>query len=183
MERFRREARAAAKLSHPNIVQVYGVGKDQDHHYIAQELIDGGNLKDEVEKSGPLGRMRRSKSCGLSRWRYKPPSSGHHPSRHQARKHLEVPRGEIKVADFGLARVGQSNDLTRVGLTMGTPRYMSPEQVQGKLRTRAAISIRSVLDVFFANRTTTVRRRGCAGDRFPAHARYAYAAGQSARQE
>ncbi|HBJ34617.1 MAG TPA: serine/threonine protein kinase, partial [Planctomycetaceae bacterium] len=54
VERFRREARAAAKLNHPNIVQVYEVGRSGDHHYIAQELIDGPNLKERVEREGPM---------------------------------------------------------------------------------------------------------------------------------
>ena len=133
VERFRREARAAAKLNHPNIVHVYEVGRSSDYHYIAQELIDGGNLKDEVEKSGPLtpevaAEVFRSVASALA-------------AAHQAGiTHRDIKpenilhslRGEIKVADFGLARVGGGNDLTQVGLTMGTPRYMSPEQVQGK---------------------------------------------------
>jgi eukaryotic-like serine/threonine-protein kinase len=133
VERFRREARAAAKLNHPNIVHVYEVGRSNDYHYIAQELIDGGNLKDEVENSGPLSpevaiEVFRAVASALS-------------AAHQAGiTHRDIKpenilhslRGEIKVADFGLARVGGGNDLTQVGLTMGTPRYMSPEQVQGK---------------------------------------------------
>jgi serine/threonine protein kinase len=60
VERFRREARAAAKLNHPNIVQVYEVGRAGDYHYIAQELIDGPNLKERVEKEGPQS-CRRSR--------------------------------------------------------------------------------------------------------------------------
>lgn len=133
VERFRREARAAAKLNHPNIVHVYEVGRSSDDHYIAQELIDGGNLKDEVEKSGPLKPEVAIEVCravasalaaahreGITHRDIKPENI------------LQSLRGEIKVADFGLARVGTGNDLTQVGLTMGTPRYMSPEQVQGK---------------------------------------------------
>ncbi len=133
VERFRREARAAAKLNHPNIVHVYEVGRAADHYYIAQELIDGGNLKDEVERNGPLNPAAASEVlravcsaleaahlAGITHRDIKPENI------------LRSQRGEIKVADFGLARVGSGNDLTQVGLTMGTPRYMSPEQVQGK---------------------------------------------------
>lgn len=133
VERFRREARAAAKLNHPNIVHVYEVGRYQEYHYIAQELIDGGNLKDEVERTGPLtpdaalevlravsSALFAAHQAGITHRDIKPENI------------LRSLRGEIKVADFGLARVGTGNDLTQVGLTMGTPRYMSPEQVQGK---------------------------------------------------
>jgi len=133
VERFRREARAAARLNHPNIVHVYEVGRCDDYHYIAQELIDGGNLKDQVERRGPLtpenalevfravcAALAAAHTAGITHRDIKPENI------------LRSLRGETKVADFGLARVGTANDLTQVGLTMGTPRYMSPEQVQGK---------------------------------------------------
>ncbi len=133
VERFRREARAAAKLNHPNIVHVYEVGRSNEYHYIAQELIDGGNLKDLVERRGPLtpenaadvlrsvcSALAAAHLAGITHRDIKPENI------------LRSLRGETKVADFGLARVGPGNDLTQVGLTMGTPRYMSPEQVQGK---------------------------------------------------
>ncbi len=133
VERFRREARAAARLNHPNIVQVYEVGCANNLHYIAQELIDGGNLKDAVERHGSLSpeeatdvlrcvadALRVAHEAGITHRDIKPENI------------LRSSRGEIKVADFGLARVGGGTDLTQAGLTMGTPRYMSPEQVQGK---------------------------------------------------
>lgn len=132
VERFRREARAAAKLNHPHIVQVYEVGRCGDLHYIAQELIDGLNLKDQVERHGPLEpqeavvvlhgvaqALAAAHRCGITHRDVKPENL------------LKATDGMVKVADFGLARVGGSQDLTQAGLTMGTPRYMSPEQVQG----------------------------------------------------
>ncbi len=133
VERFRREARAAAKLKHPNIVSVFEVGRCNDYHYIAQELIDGGNLKDEVEQNGPL---KPDAAIDVLRAVASALSAAHNASiTHRDIKPeniLRSLRGEIKVADFGLARLATGNDLTQVGLTMGTPRYMSPEQVQGK---------------------------------------------------
>jgi serine/threonine-protein kinase len=133
VERFRREARAAAKLNHPNIVQVYEVGRSGDHHYIAQELIDGPNLKERVERQGPLtadeatdvlravsAALAVAHQSGITHRDIKPENI------------LQSLRGDIKVADFGLARLVGGGDLTQAGLTMGTPRYMSPEQVQGK---------------------------------------------------
>ncbi len=138
IHRFRREARAAAKLNHPNIVQVYEVGSVDSVHYIAQELIDGENLRQSLDRNGVIGTeeavevlvgvasaLEVAVEAGITHRDIKPENV------------MRSVRGIIKVADFGLARIGtdvdatQSN-LTQVGLTLGTPRYMSPEQVQGK---------------------------------------------------
>jgi len=138
IHRFRREARAAAKLNHPNIVQVYEVGNVDSVHYIAQELIDGENLRQSLDRHGVIGTeealevlvgvasaLEVAAEAGITHRDIKPENV------------MRNVRGIIKVADFGLARIGtdvdatQSN-LTQVGLTLGTPRYMSPEQVQGK---------------------------------------------------
>ena len=138
IHRFRREARAAAKLNHPNIVQVYEVGNVDSVHYIAQELIDGENLRQSLDRNGVIGTeevievlvgvasaLEVAAEAGITHRDIKPENV------------MRNVRGIIKVADFGLARIGtdvdatQSN-LTQVGLTLGTPRYMSPEQVQGK---------------------------------------------------
>lgn len=138
IHRFRREARAAAKLNHPNIVQVYEVGNVEAVHYIAQELIDGENLKQSLDRNGVIGAeeavevlvgvasaLEVAAEAGITHRDIKPENV------------MRSVRGIIKVADFGLARMGTDVDatqtnLTQVGLTMGTPRYMSPEQVQGK---------------------------------------------------
>jgi len=138
IHRFRREARAAAKLNHPNIVQVYEVGNVDSIHYIAQELVDGENLRQSLDRNGVIGTegaievlvgvasaLEVAAEAGITHRDIKPENV------------MRNVRGIIKVADFGLARIGtdvdatQSN-LTQVGLTLGTPRYMSPEQVQGK---------------------------------------------------
>ncbi len=138
IHRFRREARAAAKLNHPNIVQVHDVGNVDVIHYIAQELVDGENLRQSLDRNGVIGTeeaievlvgvasaLEVAAEAGITHRDIKPENV------------MRNVRGIIKVADFGLARMGadvdatQSN-LTQVGLTLGTPRYMSPEQVQGK---------------------------------------------------
>ena len=139
VSRFRREARAAAKLNHSNIVQVYDVGSVDETHFIAQELIDGKNLKEELNAKGSLSAdeavrtlaavasaLEAANEVGITHRDIKPENI------------MRSTRGEIKVADFGLARLGGDADasranLTQAGLTMGTPRYMSPEQVQGKV--------------------------------------------------
>lgn len=136
VERFRREARAVARLSHANIVQVFEVGQRDDLHYIVQEFVDGSNLREKLQREGVLsiGEATRvlvgvtdaliaAEEAGITHRDIKPENI------------MLSRRGAVKVADFGLARVrdgGGLNDLTQVGLTMGTPRYMSPEQVQGK---------------------------------------------------
>lgn len=135
--RFRREARAAAKLNHPNIVQVYDVGSADSKHYIAQELVDGDNLRGELSRNGPLtaeqavevligiaSALEVAAEAGITHRDIKPENV------------MRSSRGLVKVADFGLARLGpdageSKAELTQAGLTLGTPRYMSPEQVQG----------------------------------------------------
>jgi serine/threonine-protein kinase len=136
VERFRREARAAARLTHPNIVQVYEVGCTDSMHYISQEYVDGLNLRQQLDRSGPLSpdqavvvlqsvadALAAASAQGVTHRDIKPENI------------MVNQRGEIKVADFGLARVTQGehqNELTQIGMTMGTPLYMSPEQVQGQ---------------------------------------------------
>lgn len=140
VERFRREARAAAKLNHPNIVQVFDVGSSGPSHFIAQELIDGENLRETIDRVGSLSTddaarvlvdvasaLEVAAEAGITHRDIKPENI------------MRSERGAVKVADFGLARLGGGGDvdgsradLTQAGLTLGTPRYMSPEQIQGQ---------------------------------------------------
>lgn len=135
LSRFQREASAAAGLNHPNIVQVYTVGEQEGVYFIAQEYVQGQNLREFLVRKGPpelplaLLIMRQVASA-LS-------------AAHEAQiVHRDIKpenimltrRGEVKVADFGLAKSVQRDgpvNLTQVGTTMGTPLYMSPEQVNG----------------------------------------------------
>lgn len=132
-QRFLQEARAIASLIHPNIVQVYDVGKIGATHYIAQEYVPGSNLNAYIQRRGALpleesvsilwqasAALQKAASIGLVHRDIKPDNL------------LLTSDGEVKVADFGLARArGQNQNLTAVGVTLGTPLYMSPEQIQG----------------------------------------------------
>ncbi len=134
--RFRNEAEAVARMTHPNIVGVYAVGEHEGHHYMALEFVDGFNLKEYLTQHGPTdvplalsimrqvtAALQRAAESGLIHRDIKPENI------------LLTRKGQVKVADFGLSRCFQDNaqtlNLTQSGVAMGTPLYMSPEQVQG----------------------------------------------------
>jgi serine/threonine-protein kinase len=136
IQRFQREARAAASLVHANIVQIHEVGCIDHVHFIAQEYVQGLNLRQWIGRNGALdARMAlvvmRQVAAALAK-------AGEQGIVHRDIKpeNIMLTRsGEVKVADFGLARVpgrGDAVDLTQAGMTLGTPLYMSPEQVEGK---------------------------------------------------
>ncbi len=136
LQRFKAEAEAVAKVTHANIVQVYAYGEAEGFPYIALEYVEGRNLKEYVARKGPpkpavaLSIMRqtaaglqRASEAGIVHRDVKPENI------------LLTAKGEVKVADFGLSRCllnDQPLHLTQSGVTMGTPLYMSPEQVEGK---------------------------------------------------
>ncbi|MDP6444661.1 MAG: serine/threonine-protein kinase [Pirellulaceae bacterium] len=135
VRRFHNEAQAAAKLVHGNIVQIHDVGCVDGHHYIVQEYVSGQNLREWISRSGPCKpefafNVLRQVAAALHR-------AGEEGITHRDIKPENImlsKSGELKVADFGLARMtteGEAN-LTQVGVTMGTPLYMSPEQAQGQ---------------------------------------------------
>lgn len=136
IQRFKNEAKAAAALVHSNIVQIFEVGESDGVHYIAQEYVAGLNLSQFLRDRGPVSplmavnvmtqvaaALRKAKSLGVVHRDIKPENI------------MLSTDGEAKVADFGLARLDepmQRSDLTQVGITMGTPLYMSPEQIEGR---------------------------------------------------
>jgi len=136
VKRFQVEAKAAAGLNHPNIVQVYVIGEAEGQHYIAQEYVQGKTLKTHLQRRGSfdlqLGlHMMRQVAVALQ-------AAGEQGIVHRDIKPENIiisQKGEAKVADFGLAQLTQHGEklhLTQEGVTMGTPLYMSPEQVNGK---------------------------------------------------
>ena len=134
VRRFHNEAQAAASLIHANIVQIYDVGSTEGIHYIAQEYVQGQNLQELMVRRGPpplkqaVGIM-----CQVAAALYKASTAGIVHRDIKPENIMLARTGEVKVADFGLARLsGDAANLTQVGITMGTPLYMSPEQVEGR---------------------------------------------------
>jgi eukaryotic-like serine/threonine-protein kinase len=133
VERFRREARAAARLSHPNIVPIYDVGEHAGTPYIVMELVEGGNLKDRIRRSAPLsdGEIRSlgvtiadalnyAHGRGLIHRDVKPQNV------------LLGEDGRPRLTDFGIAQAVASSGLTRTGAVMGSVHYIAPELARGR---------------------------------------------------
>ena len=130
--RFFREAEAAGKLSHPNIVTIYDVGEDHDMAYIAMELLDGEDLTHCCKKGQllPIKRVLNIVSSVAEALGYAHDQQVVHRDIKPANIML-MQQDQVRVADFGIARVISSSK-THTGVIFGTPRYMSPEQVAGK---------------------------------------------------
>jgi len=131
IERFRREAKNAAALNHPNIVSIYDRGEAEDTYYIAMEYLDGRTLKELIVGHGPapvnvaieyarqvLSALRFAHRHGIVHRDIKP---------HNV---LVDREGRVKVTDFGIARAGASQ-MTEAGSIVGTAQYLSPEQARG----------------------------------------------------
>jgi len=131
-KRFFREAEAAGKLAHPNIVTIYDVGEDYEIAYMAMELLDGSDLEKNGSKGSLLPRREvvRIVSAVASALDYAHANGVVHRDIKPANIMI-LKNGEVKVADFGIARVMASSK-TQTGVIMGTPSYMSPEQIAGQ---------------------------------------------------
>ena len=130
--RFVREAQAAGKLTHPNIITIYDVVEEADRTYIAMEYIDGETLEAHTRPGGqlPLSKILSVISQACSALDY----AHHHEVIHRDIKpaNLMLLKGDLlKVTDFGLAKNPDAN-LTQAGVLVGTPNYMSPEQISGR---------------------------------------------------
>jgi beta-lactam-binding protein with PASTA domain/tRNA A-37 threonylcarbamoyl transferase component Bud32 len=129
IERFRREAKSAAALSHPNIVSIYDRGQAEGTYYIAMEVIEGRSLKELILTRGPLalGQAIAYTLEMLEALRF----AHRHGIIHRDVKPHNILVGErLKVTDFGIARAGASQ-MTEAGSIMGTAQYLSPEQARG----------------------------------------------------
>jgi serine/threonine-protein kinase len=139
LERFRREARAAASLSHPNVVSVYDVSAESDLPFLVLELVEGETLKDRIRHAAPLpdSEIRRVGAAVASTLDY---------AHRRGIIHRDVkPQnillgddGRPRLADFGIAQALVPSGLTRTGAVMGTVHYLAPELVRGKTATPAS---------------------------------------------
>ena len=130
--RFRREAQSAARLTHPNIVVVHDFGEDSGRFFMAMELLDGSDLKRLIrDNSFPDLRSRldvMEQICDAVAFAHATNII------HRDLKPANIfvlPSGQVKIVDFGLARIGESS-VTGTGTILGTPHYMAPEQVRGR---------------------------------------------------
>jgi serine/threonine protein kinase/tetratricopeptide (TPR) repeat protein len=132
VQRFHREAQSAARLNHPNIVTVFDFGDAQGKFYMAMELLQGTDLKDVIA-SGAFPSLWDKLSLmeqicdGLA---FAHANGVVHRDLKPANIQVQA-NGRVKIMDFGLARL-QASDMTKTGMVMGTPNYMSPEQVRGQ---------------------------------------------------
>jgi serine/threonine-protein kinase len=133
-QRFMREARSAARLAHPNIVTIFDIGEDNGRPFIAMEYAPGETLNEVIHRKVPLSIANKLKiidgiAAGLSHAH----KSG---LVHRDIKPANVVigrTGEVKILDFGIAKLVSGGGITQVGTLIGSPEYMSPEQVSGEV--------------------------------------------------
>jgi serine/threonine-protein kinase len=136
VERFRREAKAAAGLQHPNLVGVFDRGEEDGRHWIAMEYVQGASLKDLIARGLSVPEAVEIVRQILAGVRY----AHQHGIVHRDLKPANVlvdAEGRARVTDFGIARAGAS-EITQTGSVLGTAQYLSPEQAQGFDVTAAA---------------------------------------------
>ena len=158
-DRFLREARLAAQLSHPNIVQVFDVGEEDGAPYIVMECVEGSTLAQELKERERLepeevidlalqicGGLEHAHAAGLVHRDIKPQNL------------LLRPDGTVKIADFGIARAAETTRLTQIGSVLGTAAYLAPEQALGEEVTASAdiYSLGCVLYELLTGRTPYV---------------------------
>jgi serine/threonine-protein kinase len=133
IERFNREARAAGRLSHPNIVSIYDFGEENGRHFIAMEFLEGQTLRDMMQVRGalPLKEAINIACQVLEALGYAHANRVIHRDIKPDNIHI-LPGGQVKLADFGIARLTEEPSLTSDGQVFGTPSYMSPEQIEGR---------------------------------------------------
>lgn len=133
VRRFRREAQAAASLSHPNVVSIYDVGEENDQYYIVMELLTGPTLKTRIQAEGPLPipEVVRITLAILDALAHAHANRIVH---RDIKPHniLLAEDGRVKVTDFGIARAVPTDTMTHTGSILGSAHYFSPEAAKGR---------------------------------------------------
>ena len=134
LERFKREAETVAQLSHPHIVPLHFIGQKDDLLYLAMTCVEGGSLADRIKKEGklPVLEAERILKEMASALEYAHKRGVVHRDIKPHNVLLEADTGRSLVTDFGIARTADSGSLTATGMLVGTPAYLSPEQVAGE---------------------------------------------------
>ena len=134
LDRFRREAETIAQLSHPNIVPLHFIGQDGDLLYLAMACVDGGSIADRLDREGrlPVHDVVRIVSQVASALAHAHKRGVIHRDIKPANVLVDAESGRCLVTDFGIARSGDATHLTATGVMVGTPAYLSPEQVTGE---------------------------------------------------
>jgi serine/threonine protein kinase len=135
LQRFMREAKAAAKIEHPNVVTIYSVDEQNGTVFIAMSLVRGGSVQDKLSASGAMDAFEATRIV-------KSAARGLHSVHAAGIVHRDIKpanimlgeNGEVKIADFGTAKIIDDSvaQLTEPGMLIGTPQYMSPEQCMGQ---------------------------------------------------
>ena len=140
ISRFNREASNASRINHPNVAAIYDFGETEDGTlYLAMEFVEGRTLTGILREGGPLVPARAAELAGQI-------ADGLHAAHHLGIVHRDLKpdnvlvttlhdgREQVKIVDFGIAKTTQSNDqtVTSLGMAIGTPEYMSPEQIAGE---------------------------------------------------
>ena len=136
LERFKREIRLARKITHRNVLRTFDYGEAEGNYFISMEFVRGYTLSELLDEA-PNRQMSIRVALGIARQICR----GLHAAHEQGVIHRDIKpqnvlidqRGEVKLMDFGIARMAEAKEgMTQAGLIVGTPHYMSPEQVQGK---------------------------------------------------
>jgi serine/threonine-protein kinase len=136
LERFKREIRLARKITHRNVLRTYDYGEAEGVYFISMEFVRGYTLNELMDEA-PSRQMPARAAVGIARQICR----GLHAAHEQGIIHRDIKpqnvlidaKGEVKLMDFGVARMAEAPEaMTQAGLIVGTPHYMSPEQVQGK---------------------------------------------------
>ncbi len=136
LERFKTEAKAAASLNHPNITTIYSIAKNEEGDggsklFLVMEFIDGIELKEKISRNKPTYEEAVDIAIKICRGLEAAHNKGIVHRDIKSSNIMITNDGTVKIMDFGLAKLGNSGNLTRLGTTLGTISYMSPEQTTG----------------------------------------------------